>query len=186
MGIWLIVKDKSLEEGGVFKGFGRCNFASSAESAHAHAHVVQMVVNAQEEDVHTGSTVVVFTSVRTGLHDVVFVLPALSAGLPVLHEDAAAGVVRHNVLVVGDSPVVGGPVARHELGELLVTDSGRAEVVHRNLVASFLEVHARENGHGSAEAVASHFDCCGRVDALESGNFSEDVADDGLLSVVEA
>ena len=78
--------------------------------------------------------------------------------MPVVHEDAAAWVMRHDILVVDDSPVLG-PDSKDKVGEVGVTDTRLAKVVHANLVAGLDQVKSCQKGKSRTETVACGFNC---------------------------
>ena len=71
-------------------------------------------------------------------------------------------------------------------GEVLVSNTWGANVVHSHIVFVSLQVKRGEGGQGSSEAVAGGDHLLGTLLLGESGNLHEHLVQDGLLGLVES
>lgn len=144
-----------------------------------------MVINAQAPWLPLGSALGVFTGVSARLHAAVLVFIALGAGVPVIHQNATARVVGHDVLVVDHAPVFR-PHSEHEVAELLIADAGLAEVYHAHLEAGLDQVKACQKCHSRSETVTSSLDPSRWVKTFETGDLGQNVGKDLLFGRLEA
>ncbi len=125
----------------------------------------------------------VFAGGVAGLEVVIDILELFAADMIVLHA-SGKWKVRHDVLVVSDSP--SGYLAGCKGRVGLVSGTRLTEVVHRARDTGLDEIHGGELSESSAETVTSDLDGVGGVQGTQALDFGENPADDLLLGLVKA
>ena len=104
-----------------------------------------MVLDVELKRTPLCSTGWVFTSVVAGVHTIV-VLVSLGAGMPEVKDVPAAWIMRNDILVMNDPPVLR-PDCLDERREFLSANSWLTKVVHLSLNTIFNQVKTSQKRH---------------------------------------